>query len=176
VLDAAPVRGHVRAAWPRHCVQFLHLRAFERLGIAGEIMVGKIRGTEPVLREVINRLADLPDPAQRAALAAQLFGEEAEPRLGGLLAEGRAGIQALSDQAPVLADAQVRAAQQIPPAHRNRRPPTVGASIGVELWSKHALLNIPIVWQRSSTGGGLGGCIDDCAYVIRFTAQLPVAR
>ena len=87
--------------------------AFTQLGLGSQILSGELRGTEDALRASISILSQVSDPAERAALAAGLFGREMGPQLAALLSEGEAGIQALIDQAPLLTDAQTKAAREI---------------------------------------------------------------
>jgi hypothetical protein len=87
--------------------------AFETLGIAGRIAAGELSGTADVLDAAIAALVALEDPAKQAAIAADLFGREAGPRLRGLLAEGVEGIEALRASTAVLSNEQVARADEI---------------------------------------------------------------
>lgn len=72
----------------------------EGLGLVGlrlEDVKGK--GTEETFGVIADALNDIEDPAERAAAASRLFGEESGPALLPLLAEGKEGIKALGDEA-----------------------------------------------------------------------------
>lgn len=64
------------------------VESFERVGIAFKNADGSARGVEQVMAELADRIKELPDPAQRAAAAAEILGEKAGPRLVALLSGG----------------------------------------------------------------------------------------
>lgn len=67
------------------------------LGVKLDELEGKSRSEQiGLLGEALN---DIADPAEKAAIASRLFGEEAGPALQELLSGGRKGIEALGDQA-----------------------------------------------------------------------------
>lgn len=72
--------------------------AFERLGISAEDSSGKVKSTETVFNEIVASLEGVESQAQKAALASQLFGDDAGPKLALLLAEGSAGVAALREE------------------------------------------------------------------------------
>jgi len=74
-------------------------KAFEDLGLAGSIAAGQLQTTDEVLDAALRRLSEVEDSARRAAIASQLFGEEAGPRLALLVRDGIGGLEALRQQA-----------------------------------------------------------------------------
>lgn len=122
-------------------------RAFEELGVAGDITAGKFDTTEAALGEVIGRLSDLPDQAKRAALASLAFGEDVGPRMATLLGQSRDALQALIDQAPVLSNAQVKAAREI-----NDEWNRVTANIST--WIKSRILDLIQAFRQESVNFG----------------------
>ena len=89
-------------------------KALELLGVSFANADGKIRPTEAVLSAVADAMASVESPAQRAALAAQLFGREGVG-LVNLLKGGSAGLRDFAAQATaagvVLSEDLVRAAE-----------------------------------------------------------------
>lgn len=75
--------------------------AFTKIGVAVRDSAGNVKGAAPLLAEVADRFAALPDGPQKAALAIELFGKQGAKLLP-LLNKGGAGIQALADQAKEL--------------------------------------------------------------------------
>ena len=74
-------------------------KAFERLGIAGDIASRKLQGTEPVFDEIVKRLAEIDSQAERSAIASLAFGEDAGPKLVALLDQGTEGIERMRQHA-----------------------------------------------------------------------------
>lgn len=72
--------------------------ALEQLGIEQEIATGKIEAGEPALDAILERLDSVEGNAEKAAIAAKLFGDEAGPRMVRLLSAGRDGVAALERQ------------------------------------------------------------------------------
>jgi len=72
--------------------------AFQQLGIASDILSGKLRGTEPVFLEVVDALNQIEDKSRRAALSAIVFGGEAGLKLANLTNQGTAAIKAAGDE------------------------------------------------------------------------------
>jgi len=73
--------------------------AFERLHIAALNTDGTIRNAGDVFDEFVRKLESVGSEAEKAALASDLFGKQAGPRLVQLLSEGEAGIASLSKEA-----------------------------------------------------------------------------
>ncbi|MFN7754463.1 MAG: phage tail tape measure C-terminal domain-containing protein [Holosporales bacterium] len=73
--------------------------AFERLQIAALNADGTIRNAGDVFDEFVRKLESVGSEAEKAALASDLFGKQAGPRLVQLLSEGEAGIASLSKEA-----------------------------------------------------------------------------
>jgi lambda family phage tail tape measure protein len=91
--------------------------AFERLQIAALNTDGTIRNAGDVFDEFVRKLESVGSEAEKAALASDLFGKQAGPRLVQLLSEGEAGIASLSKEAPafgvVLGEDLVRQTQAL---------------------------------------------------------------
>lgn len=60
---------------------------------------GELRATDQILEDLAQRFAEMEDGAVKTALAAQVFGEKAGPKLIPFLNQGKAGIQALREEA-----------------------------------------------------------------------------
>lgn len=74
-------------------------QVFQRYGIQVKNADGSARDASEVMKDFADVIARIPDPAQRAALAAQAFGRRVGPGLVELLSEGRAGIEKLGKEA-----------------------------------------------------------------------------
>jgi len=74
-------------------------KAFEELGLAADIESGKLAGAEEVFNAAVARLEGVEDASKRAAIASQLFGEDAGPRLVNLINQGAGGIEEMRQQA-----------------------------------------------------------------------------
>lgn len=66
--------------------------ALERLGISVLTAGGQARTTGDLFPELVDRLAAIESPAERASLAARIFGESIGPELAGVIAEGSAAL------------------------------------------------------------------------------------
>lgn len=73
--------------------------AFRTLGLETDIASGKLQSTERVFDRSVTALQGIENQAQRTALASQLFGEDAGPKLALLLNKGESGIADLENQA-----------------------------------------------------------------------------
>lgn len=74
-------------------------KAFEALGISAVDTAGKLKTSEEVFTEIVSKLEGVESQAQKAALASQLFGDDAGPKLALLLAEGADGVENLREEA-----------------------------------------------------------------------------
>lgn len=74
-------------------------KAIEQLGLNIRNADGSLRASDEVFAEIAQRFETLEDSAQKAALASQLFGEDAGPRLVPLLSQGADGVRAFGDEA-----------------------------------------------------------------------------
>lgn len=74
-------------------------KALERLGLAQAVAAGKLRGTGPILDAVIAQMGKLESQAEKVAVASQLFGDDAGPRLALLLSQGTDAVAKLEEQA-----------------------------------------------------------------------------
>jgi lambda family phage tail tape measure protein len=73
-------------------------KALQALGVAATDVHGHIRPTEQVLLDLAEKFADMPDGADKAALAIKLFGREGLSLIP-FLNQGRDGITALMEEA-----------------------------------------------------------------------------
>lgn len=73
-------------------------KALKSLGVAATDASGQIRPTEQVLLDLAEKFADMPDGADKAALAMKLFGKEGLSIIP-FLNQGREGITALMEEA-----------------------------------------------------------------------------
>lgn len=72
--------------------------AFASIGVALRDSAGNVKAAGPLILELADRFAELPDGPQKAALAIDLFGKQGAKLLP-LLNRGGAGIKELTDQA-----------------------------------------------------------------------------
>lgn len=88
---------------------------FQRLGLTVQTATGQLKPTEQVLLEVADRFAGMADGAAKSELAVKLFGK-AGIELIPFLNQGKAGIQALQDEARrlgiVMSEQDVQAASE----------------------------------------------------------------
>jgi phage-related minor tail protein len=73
--------------------------AFQRLGVAFQDAEGKARPTEAVLTDLAEKLKDIENPAERAAVATAMFGDRIGQKLIPLLSQGREGLVAMTAEA-----------------------------------------------------------------------------
>ncbi|MEM6681814.1 MAG: phage tail tape measure protein [Pseudomonadota bacterium] len=74
-------------------------KALEQLGIETRALNGDLLPTEQILNQTLQRLAAIEEPARRAAFAAQLFGDDAGPKLALAVSQGTSELQRLESQA-----------------------------------------------------------------------------
>lgn len=90
------------------------VQGLKAIGITSREAAAQLGNTEEAFDEIVERLAAIEDPARRAGAAAQLFGEEAGPKLAILIGRGGQEIEDLSRKARemgvVLRDGAVREA------------------------------------------------------------------
>lgn len=88
------------------------VEAFKQLGVSATDSKGKLKSTDEVFPELIQKLAGMTNETERNALSMKLLGKGAV-ELGPLLNEGAAGVTALKDEAHamglVMGDEQVKA-------------------------------------------------------------------
>ena len=86
--------------------------AFQRIGVTLTEAGGRARRATDILSDIADRMAEISDPADRAALAIALFGRRAGPQLVELLSGGSKAIKELGDDAQrlriILDDAEVK--------------------------------------------------------------------
>lgn len=75
--------------------------AFDRLGVSAVDSSGKLIGSEQAMRQIADRFADLPDGAEKTALAMKLFGKSGAELIP-LLNEGAAGMRESAEEAHLL--------------------------------------------------------------------------
>lgn len=80
--------------------------AFNKLGVTST-------DADTALRQIADGLASISDPAERARLAAEIFGKEAGPRLVEMLGQGNAALEEMRSTTSKLSDEQVRAAEEL---------------------------------------------------------------
>ena len=73
--------------------------AFQRLGVAFRDAEGNARPTEAVLVDLAEKLKDVENPAERAAVATAMFGDRIGQRMIPLLAQGKEGLVAMTAEA-----------------------------------------------------------------------------
>lgn len=74
-------------------------KAFEQFNVQVRDSNGEVRSAEDVLGDFISALEDVDSAAQRGAVAAQIFGDDAGPKLRLLLDQGVTGIERLKQEA-----------------------------------------------------------------------------
>lgn len=72
---------------------------FSRLGVSVTDATGKLRDSQSVFLEVADRIAAIESPAEKTAVAMDVFGRSAGPELLQLLNQGSSGITALTTEA-----------------------------------------------------------------------------
>lgn len=86
------------------------------LGIGLVDASGQAKSSTTLFSDLAQRFSQLPDGAQKTALAVKLFGEEVGPKLIPTLNQGAAGLKALQDEAEklglTLTDQAVKAAEE----------------------------------------------------------------
>lgn len=87
--------------------------AISELGLQIRDTNGNVKDAETLFLETSAALQGVDGQAERAAIAVQLFGETAGPRLLVLLNSGVEGIRSVAAEAPILTDEMTRAAQDI---------------------------------------------------------------
>lgn len=89
---------------------------FSTFGINIRDANGQIRNSADVLPELADAYNSLKSPAERAALAAKTFGEDAGPKMQDLLEQGSAGMasyrQAAHDLGMVISDVNIKKAEE----------------------------------------------------------------
>uniref|UniRef100_UPI003F6F31B8 hypothetical protein n=1 Tax=Elioraea sp. TaxID=2185103 RepID=UPI003F6F31B8 len=84
--------------------------AFRRIGVAFLDASGNARATEGVLADIADRIAAVENPAERARIATEVFGDRLGQRLIPFLAQGREGLERLTGEAlryGAIADAEL---------------------------------------------------------------------
>lgn len=71
----------------------------EQLGVAADVMAGRFATTDAAFDAIFAALSQVPSAADRAAMAADLFGKTAGPRLAELLANGTEGLRQAKQRA-----------------------------------------------------------------------------
>jgi len=74
-------------------------RALDAMGLSFSDLRSDLSDTDAVMREMLRRISQIEDPMRRQAVAAQVFGEEAGPKLSRAMGEGAKGIDQLLGKA-----------------------------------------------------------------------------
>lgn len=69
------------------------VEVFKRLGVEIRDTNGQVRSTEAIFDDTVDAFSRFESVAQRNALAAQIFGEQAGPKMGEMLGIGAAGLK-----------------------------------------------------------------------------------
>lgn len=83
---------------------------FKRLGVSVTDSAGNIKSADTLLMELAKKFSDIQSPAERAAAAGKLFGEELGTKMAAMLAKGTAEMEKLRQEARdlgVVVDAHV---------------------------------------------------------------------
>jgi G:T/U-mismatch repair DNA glycosylase len=88
-------------------------KAIEELGLQVTDASGKVRSAEAIFYDAVSAMESVESQAELSALASQLFGEDAGPKLLQVLRLGIQGMQESAAEAEVLREEMTRAAQEI---------------------------------------------------------------
>lgn len=87
-------------------------KVFHKLGVKVKDQHGKLRGTDEVLLDLADRFKEMPDGAEKTALAMQALGRAGKEMIP-LLNEGREGIEELAKATPNLTEEQIAASKDL---------------------------------------------------------------
>lgn len=73
--------------------------ALKYLGLAQDVTANKFANSDEAFTAVLRKISEVPVAADRAALAADLFGKSAGPKMAEMLAAGEEGIRAAREEA-----------------------------------------------------------------------------
>ena len=102
--------------------------AFRRLGVSLRDASGDVRSTDQILLSMADALKDVASPAERAGIAAAIFGEEAGPKMAQALSVGSARIRSLMGDVSTLSDEMINRAAEID-REWNKLASTVGTTL-----------------------------------------------
>lgn len=138
--------------------------AIRQLGLEQDILSGKIADVDPFLNAVIDRLGRVGDESRVAALAAQLFGDDAGPLLAVALRQGTAAIAEQEERARdlglVIDEALVEAG-----GRANKELATLRQSFATAF-------DAGVINRFAGAAGELGGRMDDVAMTGRELGEL----
>jgi hypothetical protein len=104
-------------------------RALKELGLATDITAGKIRTSEQLFDAFVIALEGVSSKAKQAALASEIFGEDAGPKLVAALGQGKAALdEAAAAVEGIFSDEQVAKAEKLNDAY-TRIAQTVGTTL-----------------------------------------------
>lgn len=111
---------------------------FAALGISLKDQFGNVYSAGAIMGDLAEKMKDIPDPAQRAAVAAALLGKEAGAKLAPMLAEGADGLIKAAKEARkfgIVTEAQAKAAGAFMDSVDDLGKATIGLrnAIGFEL-------------------------------------------
>ena len=89
---------------------------FAKLGLSAQSL--KSKGADRALEDIAQAISEIPNPADRAAAAARIFGEDAGPRLLKLLNHGKEGIQEIRKELGGFSDDDIEKMQRANEAFR----------------------------------------------------------
>jgi len=133
-------------------------RAFEQVGVALKNADGSGRDVEAILGDVAEQFANMPDGAQKTALAIEMFGRSGA-NLIPLLNQGREGLQAMGDEAErlglVFDERTARASEQFNDnlLRLNRTMTGLWNQVLANVISGFAQLTDKIIASRQAGGG-----------------------
>lgn len=91
-------------------------QALEYLGLAQDVTANKFANSEEAFTAVLRKISEVPVAADRAALAADLFGKSAGPKMAEMLAAGEEGIRKARQEAQrlglVISDEMIQKADE----------------------------------------------------------------
>jgi chromosome segregation ATPase len=153
--------------------------AFKALGVSVTDASGKLKSTDQILLDVADRFSKLEDGAQKAALAEDIFGRNAQKMIP-FLNQGRAGIEALREEAKRLGiSLSAEAAAAAGEFNDNlTRLQAVSAGLGRELTAKLLPYLIDLtetLLDVATEGDGLQEIVDGLIVVFKTFATVGIA-
>lgn len=73
-------------------------KALDRLGVSADVLSGKIQTTDQLLDAIAKAMGRIPDPAQKAALAADLVGSRLGTQFAAVIRDGGVALKQLEQQ------------------------------------------------------------------------------
>ncbi len=146
-------------------------KAFEQLGIQVTDASGKMKGTEELFNEITQEMQGIESDAQKAALAAQLFGDDFGPKLVPLINQGVTGIEeareTLRSLGLTISESEAAGVERMNDAMTTAGQ--IGSGLAAKFTAELAPAVAAIVEQfveASEESGGLGESAIDAADVV----------